>query len=125
MKPHLIQSVLGSDLSTIEKTKPEELSRAMEEETSDELTDMMELVVTDGTGQQGAVEGTSVAAKTGTAEHAEGAAPHAWYTGFAPTDNPKIAVAVVVEDGGRDGSEAYGGSVAGPISSAVMKAALQ
>ena len=125
MKPHLIQSVLGSDLSTIEKTKPEELSRAMEEETSDELTDMMELVVTDGTGQQGAVEGTSVAAKTGTAEHAEGAAPHAWYTGFAPTDNPKIAVAVVVEDGGRDGSEAYGGSVAGPISSAVMKAALE
>lgn len=125
MKPHLIQSVLGSDLSTIDKTKPEELSRAMEEDTSDQLTDMMELVVTDGTGTQGAVDGVSVAAKTGTAEHAEGAAPHAWYTGFAPTDNPKVAVAVVVEDGGRDGSEAYGGSVAGPISAAVMKAALE
>lgn len=125
MKPHLIQSVLGSDLSTIDKTEPEELSRAMEEDTSDQLTDMMELVVTDGTGTQGAVDGVSVAAKTGTAEHAEGAAPHAWYTGFAPTDNPKVAVAVVVEDGGRDGSEAYGGSVAGPISAAVMKAALE
>lgn len=125
MKPHMIQSVLGSDLSTIDETKPEELSRAMSEGTSDQLTDMMELVVTQGTGTQGAVDGVSVAAKTGTAEHAEGAAPHAWYTGFAPTDNPKVAVAVVVEDGGRDGSEAYGGSVAGPISSAVMKAALE
>ena len=124
MEPHLVQSVLGSDLSTIDETDPQELSKAMSEDTSDQLTDMMELVVTDGTGKQGAVDGTSVAAKTGTAEHEDGAAPHAWYTGFAPTDNPKIAVAFVVEDGGRDGSEAYGGSVAGPISSAVMKAAL-
>ena len=125
MKPHLIQSVLGSDLSTIEETEPERLSKAMEEDTSDQLTEMMELVVTDGTGQQGAVDGVSVAAKTGTAEHAEGAAPHAWYSGFAPADDPEIAVAVVVEDGGRDGSEAYGGSVAGPISADVMKAALE
>ena len=69
--------------------------------------------------------GVSVAGKTGTAEHATDAPPHAWFTGFAPADNPKVAVAVVVEDGGREGNEAYGGSVAGPISSAVMKAALQ
>ncbi|WP_435201565.1 peptidoglycan D,D-transpeptidase FtsI family protein [Janibacter sp. GS2] len=125
MRPHLIQSVLGSDLSTIDETKPEKLSKAMSGKTSDELTDMMELVVTQGTGTQGAVPGVSVAAKTGTAEHAEDAPPHAWYTGFAPTDNPRIAVAVVVEDGGRAGSEAYGGSVAGPISASVMKAALE
>src|SRR5699024_3042856 len=72
VKPRLSQSVLGSDLSTIEETEPERLSKAMEEDTSDQLTEMMELVVTDGTGQQGAVDGVSVAAKTGTAEHAEG-----------------------------------------------------
>lgn len=125
MKPYLVQSVLGSDLSTIDKTKPDKLSTAMSEGTSDELTEMMELVVTDGTGKQGAVDGTTVAAKTGTAEHADGAAPHAWYTGFAPADDPEIAVAVVVEDGGSAGSEAYGGSVAGPISSKVMEAALE
>lgn len=125
MRPHLIQSVLGSDLSSIEETSPQKLSTAMDEETSDQLTDMMELVVSQGTGTQGAVPGVSVAAKTGTAEHAEDAAPHAWFTGFAPTDNPEVAVAVVVEDGGRAGSEAYGGSVAGPISAAVMKAALE
>lgn len=125
MKPYLVQSVLGSDLSTIDKTKPDKLSTAMSKGTSDELTDMMELVVTDGTGDDGAVDGTTVAAKTGTAEHAEGADPHAWYTGFAPADDPEVAVAVVVEDGGSAGSEAYGGAVAGPISSKVMEAALE
>ncbi|KRE39017.1 cell division protein FtsI [Janibacter sp. Soil728] len=125
MKPHLVQSVLGSDLSTISETKPEQLSKAMEPKTSDQLTDMMKLVVERGTGTQAAVSGTSVAGKTGTAEHGAGLPPHAWFTGFAPADNPQIAVAVVVEDGGRAGNEAYGGSVAGPISAAVMKAALQ
>ncbi|NYF98212.1 peptidoglycan D,D-transpeptidase FtsI family protein [Janibacter cremeus] len=125
MRPYMIGSVLGSDLSTIEETKPEKLSEAMDAETSDQLTDMMELVVTNGTGTPAAVPGVSVAGKTGTAEHAPDAAPHAWFTGFAPADNPEVAVAVVVEDGGRAGSEAYGGSVAGPISSAVMKAALE
>lgn len=125
MKPHLVQSVLGSDLSTISETKPEQLSRAMARDTSNQLTDMMQLVVERGTGTQAAVPGVSVAGKTGTAEHESGQAPHAWFTGFAPADNPQVAVAVVVEDGGRAGNEAYGGSVAGPISAAVMKAALQ
>lgn len=125
MRPYMIESVLGSDLSTIDETDPETLSEAMDPETADQLTEMMELVVTDGTGGPAAVPGVSVAGKTGTAEHAPDAAPHAWFTGFAPADDPEIAVAVVVEDGGRAGSEAYGGSVAGPISSAVMKAALE
>ena len=125
MKPYLVDSVLGSDLSTIDEGTPEKFSQAMEPETADELTEMMKLVVTNGTGTQAAVPGVSVAGKTGTAEHAEEAPPHAWFTGFAPADNPEIAVAVVVEDGGSAGSEAYGGSVAGPISSAVMKAALE
>ncbi len=125
MKPHLIESVLGSDLSTLDETKPEELSTAMSSESADQLNDMMQLVVEQGTGTAAAVPGTSVAGKTGTAEQGEGEPPHAWFTGFAPADNPEVAVAVVVEDGGRAGNEAYGGAVAGPISAAVMKAALE
>lgn len=125
MRPYVVERVQGDDLSVISDTKPEQLSRAIDPETATELTDMMKLVVERGTGTQAAVPGTSVAGKTGTAEHAEGAAPHAWFTGFAPADNPKVAVAVVVEDGGRAGNEAYGGSVAGPISAAVMKAVLE
>ena len=97
----------------------------MSSDNSDQLTDMMELVVEEGTGTPAAIQGTSVAGKTGTAEQGPGQPPHAWFTGFAPADDPEVAVAVVVEDGGRAGSEAYGGSVAGPISKAVMEAALQ
>ena len=57
----------------------------------------------------------SVAGKTGTAQSAKGAAPHAWFIAFAPADDPKVAVAVVVEDGGNAGNEAVGGRVAAPI----------
>lgn len=125
MRPYLVERVQGDDLSVISETQPEQLSRAVEPDTAAQLTDMMTAVVESGTGRQAAVPGVSVAGKTGTAQHAAGAAPHAWFTGFAPADNPEVVVAVVVEDGGRAGSEAYGGSVAGPISAAVMRAVLE
>jgi peptidoglycan glycosyltransferase len=67
----------------------------------------------------------SVAGKTGTAQHAVGKPPHAWFTSFAPADDPEVAVAVVVEDGGNAGNEAAGGRVAAPIAKAVMEAVIQ
>ena len=54
-----------------------------------------------------------VAGKTGTAQNRPGAAPHAWFIGFAPAEDPQVAVAVIVENGGSAGSEATGGAVAG------------
>lgn len=125
MRPYIVERVLGGDTSVIDETKPDEMSEAVSSETASALSDMMVRVVEQGTGSGGAVPGISVAAKTGTAQHEQGAAPHAWYTAFAPADNPKIAVAVVVEDGGAAGNQASGGQVAGPISAAVMKAVLQ
>ncbi|WP_370891319.1 peptidoglycan D,D-transpeptidase FtsI family protein [Janibacter sp. GXQ6167] len=124
MRPYLVGRTLGSDLKVLSETDPEELSRAVSRGTADQLTDMMKLVVSSGTGTRAQVPGVSVAGKTGTAQHTAGAAPHAWFTGFAPADNPEVAVAVVVEDGGNAGNEAAGGSVAGPISAAVMQAVL-
>ena len=64
-----------------------------------------------------------MAGKTGTAQTA-GGAPHAWFTCFAPADNPQIAVAVVVLNGGTLASEATGGQVAAPVARAVVQAAL-
>ena len=85
---------------------------------------MMVEVVNSGTGTAAQIDGVQVAGKTGTAQHAENAAPHAWFISFAPADNPTIAVAVVVEKGGRLGNEAFGGTVAAPIAKAMMQAAL-
>ncbi|GAA4282599.1 penicillin-binding transpeptidase domain-containing protein [Brevibacterium daeguense] len=126
MHPQLIDQVRNArTLDLIEEPSPREFSRPVSGETAQELTDMMVSVVTDGTGSAGQIPGIDVAAKTGTAQHAEGAAPHAWYTSFAPADDPQVAVAVVVESGGRAGSEAYGGSTAGPIAKAVMEAVIK
>ncbi|QIM22355.1 penicillin-binding protein 2 [Phycicoccus sp. HDW14] len=124
MQPYLVQSVIGSDLSVIETAEPTELSEAVTPEVASTLTDMMVAVVDDGTGRRAQISGTKVAGKTGTAEHGKGRRAHAWFISFAPADDPKIAVAVVVEDGGTAGSETSGGAVAAPIAKQMMEARL-
>src|SRR3712207_9439178 len=67
------------------------------------------------------VDGIQVCGKTGTADHKEegsGVAPHSWFIGFAPYDNPQIALAVIVEEGGQ------GGIAAAQIASGVIRSAL-
>ncbi len=125
MKPYLVGSAIAdSELNVVAKAHPTQLSQAITPEVATTLTSMMEKVVTSGTGTAAAIPGVAVAGKTGTAEHGNGANPDAWFTGFAPADGPRVAVAVVVEDGGNAGSEAVGGAVAGPIAKAVMEAVL-
>jgi len=82
-------------------------------------------VVDNGTGRPAKIDGIAVAGKTGTAQQGNGQAPHAWFTSFAPANDPKVAVAVVVEDGGNAGSEAAGGLLGGPVAKAVMEAVLK
>jgi peptidoglycan glycosyltransferase len=92
--------------------------------TAQALTSMMEQVVQRGTGTRARIPGITVAGKTGTAQTTPGAAPHAWFIGFAPAEAPRYAVAVLVEHGGNLGSDATGGAVAGPIAATMLKAAL-
>jgi penicillin-binding protein A len=75
----------------------------------------------------GGIANLVIASKTGTAEHGndpKNTPPHAWYVGFAPADNPTVAVAVLVENGGDLGLDATGGKVAGPVGRSVIAAAL-
>ncbi|MEO7069410.1 MAG: penicillin-binding protein 2 [Nostocoides sp.] len=125
MKPYLVKAaVVDSNLSVVDAATPTRLTEAVTPEVAHELRQMMISVVTSGTGTAAQIPGVVVAGKTGTAEHAVGANPHAWFTGFAPAVDPQVAVAVVVEDGGTAGSEASGGAVAGPIAKAIMRAVL-
>ena len=78
----------------------------------------MQNVVTSGTGTAAAVPGVKVAGKTGTAERGDGT-NLAWFIGFAPADDPQVAIAVVVED-----TLSTGGAEAAPIFSRVMQSAL-
>jgi peptidoglycan glycosyltransferase len=124
MKPNLIKEVRAPDLSVIDQPSPVSLGSAMSGDAAAQLTRMMQAVVSAGTGTQAQIPGVSVAGKTGTAQQAPGKPPHAWFTAFAPADNPKVAVAVVVEDGGKAGDEAYGGRIAAPIAKQVIQAVL-
>ena len=73
---------------------------------------------------RGADPGVTVAGKTGTAQNTPGQAPHAWFVAFAPAQAPKYAVAVLVEHGGSQGSDATGGAVAAPIAARMLRTAL-
>lgn len=124
MRPTLVAEVRGADLDLIDRPTPQSLGTAVSSATADQLTQMMLTVVEDGTGTAAQIDGVEVAGKTGTAQHAEGRAPHAWFTSFAPAQDPQVAVAVVVEEGGSAGDEASGGRTAAPIARAVMEAVI-
>jgi peptidoglycan glycosyltransferase len=124
MKPYLVKQLVGPDLAVIDTTKPTVIRQAISAEVAAELTTMMESVIDKGTGTTAQIPGVKVAGKTGTAENAPGKPPHAWFVSFAPAASPKIAVAVVVENGGGV-NDATGAKVAAPIAKAVMSAALK
>lgn len=112
MKPQLVDQVIAPDLQVEQQFDPEVFSTPISDSTASQLSTMMEHVVSDadGTGHMAAIDGVRVAGKTGTAENGldeSGAErPYTlWFTGFAPVDDPKVAVAVVIADGG---GEAYG-----------------
>ncbi|HSK95275.1 MAG TPA: penicillin-binding transpeptidase domain-containing protein, partial [Euzebyales bacterium] len=132
MTPYVVDRVEDTSGRVIREFQPEELplpdqpnGQAISSGTASALRGMMENVVSSGSGQSAAISGVQVAGKTGTAQTGEDRPPTVWFVGFAPADNPRVAVAVVVPDGGGVGSEATGGAVAGPIASAVMAAALE
>ncbi|HVL64834.1 MAG TPA: penicillin-binding protein 2 [Actinomycetota bacterium] len=120
-RPTLVREVIDPRGGVVHRAQPESLGRAFSERTASTLTEMMVRVVDEGTGTNAQIPGVSIAGKTGTAQSAEGAAPHAWFIAFAPAANPKIAVAVFVENGGTFGQEATGGTVAAPMAKAVIE----
>lgn len=124
-RPYSVAAVRSADLEVVDETAPEELGRAVSTRTADLLTEMMVGVVESGSGRAAQIPGVRVAGKTGTAQTGNEQDAHAWFTAFAPADDPRVAVAVVVENGGSLGSEATGGAVAAPIARAVIQAALQ
>ncbi|WP_104181182.1 penicillin-binding protein 2 [Arthrobacter sp. B0490] len=97
MKPQLIKSIRAADLELIESPQPEVLRQSVSEETANQLTDWMVNVVDNGTAAGAQVPGVEVAGKTGTAEVSE-TGDNAWFTGFAPADDPQVAISIVMEN---------------------------
>lgn len=126
MRPYLVDQVTAADLSVLSRTDPEELSEAVSSQVAAQLRDMMVAVVEDGTGSNARINGVRVAGKTGTAQVGGGRNAHAWFVSFAPADDPHVAVAVVLENGGGDAPlEVSGNQLAAPVARAVMQAVLE
>ncbi|CAN5707595.1 penicillin-binding protein 2 [soil metagenome] len=124
MKPYVVDEVLSPDVELIERTEPEQLSEAVSSGVAAQLTEMMVTVVEDGTADDAAIPGVSVAGKTGTAERTEDLPPYAWFVSFAPADDPKVAVAVFVENPDVPRDQISGGGLAGPVAKSVMQAVI-
>jgi peptidoglycan glycosyltransferase len=122
MAPQLAARVVDPDGRTIKTYKPKVYSQAMSPTTAAEVTQMMKRVVDEGTGTPAQLGGISVAGKTGTAQVglAGSNLTQPWFIGFAPVQNPKVAVAVTIERS----AGGFGGTVAAPIARDVMQTLL-
>jgi peptidoglycan glycosyltransferase len=108
MKPHLVIATTGRDGTR--RTAPSELGRVIGPDEAGAIATAMQAAVESAIGRQftsGAnVPGVPTAGKSGTAELGGSSAPHSWFIGFAPVDHPRVAIAVIVERGGRGGARA-------------------
>lgn len=116
LPPRLVKAQVRGGKTVWQPEAPESV-QVLAPEVVRALQASMVGVVARGTGRGAAVPGVQVAGKTGTAENPHGA-PHAWFVGYAPADNPKVAVAVILENTGG------GGAFAAPVASRLLEAAL-
>jgi peptidoglycan glycosyltransferase len=96
MKPSLVKAVRAPDLRVISEPKPETLRTSTTPEISRQITEWMTSVVSDGIARGASVPGVPVAGKTGTAELGTGL-NNSWFTGFAPANDPQVAVTIVMQ----------------------------
>ncbi|MBQ2250272.1 MAG: penicillin-binding protein 2, partial [Lachnospiraceae bacterium] len=118
MQPYLIERVENINGEIVKQFMPAQYGELMTATEAKGLQILLERVVTDGTGSALRTEAYSVAGKTGSAEFEKGKETHAWFVGYAPAENPEIAVCVIVEEGGS------GGKAAAPIARQMFDAYL-
>lgn len=106
MKPYVISEVKSADGKTVESFGSSEYKRLMSEEEADILTELMEGVVESGTATKLKGLSYTAAGKTGSAEFNSDSDSHAWFTGFAPADDPEICVTIIIENAGSGGEYA-------------------
>lgn len=124
MSPTLVDSIRSSSLQTLENFEPHVFSQPITSAVAQEIQAMMIKGVTEGVASNAKIEGVQVGGKTGTAQNGPGQPYTLWFTGFAPANDPQVAVAVMIENGGGVGQSGTGNSIAAPIAKKVLEAVL-
>lgn len=116
MKPYLVQRAVSPNGVVVYENEPEALTRVTSTATAEKISEYMLACVDSGTGANARIRGVEVAGKTGTAQNEREGRDHAWFVGFAPKDDPQIAVAVIQEYSGSSG-----GAACAPIAKSIMQ----
>ena len=120
MKPYLLDRVETADRSVVKQFSPDSYKRLMSEEEAQIMTELMEEVVKSGTGTKLSGLSYTAAGKTGSAEYNKVKSDsHAWFTGFAPVEEPQVCVTIIIEGAGS------GGDYAVPIAKRIMDACFE
>ena len=124
MQPTVVEQVLTPSLQVLENQRVISYGQPISEQTAQQLSEMLVNSVANGYATNAQIEGIDVAGKTGTAQNGPDDPYTLWFTGFAEHDGQKVAVAVVVEDGGGEGQSGSGNGLAARLGAEVMKAVL-
>lgn len=123
MEPHVVDKITDADGNIIEAYEPHVVRQVISEKTAKEMWDILEGVVSSGTGKKGQIEGYKIAGKTGTAQKVDsktgtyGSKHTVSFAGFAPAENPQIACIVIIDEPRDDQG---GGALAGPVFSNII-----
>lgn len=125
MQPRIVTKITNTDTDVVTNTEPATVRQVLSSDTCDKIMDMLESVVTDGTGRYGQVQGYSVAGKTGTSEP-NPAHPEEGYVasfiGISPVEDPEVVVLVTLYN--PQGESNQGGQIAGPVVSQILSEVL-
>ncbi len=116
-KPHVMKEIRSEKNKVVQRAKPEGKSIGVSAQNLATIRRAMRSVVTSGTGRRAGLPHVNIAGKTGSAEDDNHGLPHAWWVCFAPYENPRIAIAVIVENSG------HGSENAAPVAKKILEAA--
>jgi len=122
IKPHLVKEVVDSEGNVVEKFEPQVVRNVISKQTSQTLLNVLEGVVSEGTGRNAYVKGYRVAGKTGTSETDDEGVYIASFAAIAPADNPRICVLVALDN--PRGEAYYGGTIAAPVAGKIVEQTL-
>ena len=121
VKPRLVKTIINSDTEEREKIEPEYKNQVISEETAEKVLNMMESVVSEGTGKNAKVEGYRIGGKTGTSEDGVNTGKYVTsFVGVADIPDPEVAIIIILYNPTGEGGH-QGGAIAAPIASQVLR----